>query len=294
MSHPRTLVRTRASLCAAGISLLLVLNALPAGAGGPRSVDDPGNGGNPRVFPPGSSPYGSSYGDWSARWWQWAYGLPVAGHPLFDETGADCGAGQSGPVWFLGGVFNVSGSATRTMCSIPAGKALYFPIINVEWDNVCPAEEPPLSVEELRATAAWFMDLATALSCELDGVPIENPFAYRFTAGPFGVDIPSGSIWEFFGCATPAGHYAPLMADGYFLMLKPLAPGAHVLHFSGTIGDPVNFTLEITYELTVVPDHQNLVEQPLEPGVEGVRELGAAGEIPGRVTTWGRMKSTYR
>ena len=30
-------------------------------------------------------------------------------HPLVDETGAKCGVGQSGQVWFLGGPFNNSG-----------------------------------------------------------------------------------------------------------------------------------------------------------------------------------------
>jgi len=29
-------------------------------------------------------------------------------------------------------VFNVSGSATRDLCTVPAGKALFFPILNVE------------------------------------------------------------------------------------------------------------------------------------------------------------------
>src|SRR5690349_16171961 len=64
------------------------------------------------VVPPQAHPNGHTYGEWSEKWWQWAYSLPAAGHPLFDETGVDCGAGQSGTVWFLGGVFNVSGTAT--------------------------------------------------------------------------------------------------------------------------------------------------------------------------------------
>ena len=42
---------------------------------------------NPGVLPANSKPYGKSYAEWSALWWQWAYGLPATGHPLFDEVG---------------------------------------------------------------------------------------------------------------------------------------------------------------------------------------------------------------
>jgi hypothetical protein len=289
MHWARSVARVRTCLFAFGVSFALVLDSSAATAGGSR-VLNPVGGGNPRVFPPGSNPFGASYAEWSVRWWQWAYGLPVAGHPLFDETGADCGAGQSGPVWFLGGVFNVSGSATRTECVVPVGRGLYFPVLNVEWDNACPPGD--LTIDELRATAADFMNLATDLTAELDGVPIGNLELYRFAAGPFGVDIPSGNIWEFFGCDTPAGHYEPLLADGFFLMLKPLPPGPHTLHFSGTIGDPVNFTLDITYDLTVAGGDAS-VGVPLEPGVQGPGGL-VGTDVPKPVTTWGRMKATYR
>jgi hypothetical protein len=105
-----------------------------------RASAENGNSGNPVVHPRSSNPYGASYETWTARWWQWAYSLPVAGHPLFDESGADCAAGQSGPVWYLGGVFNVSGSAVRDLCVVPQGKSILFPIINAEWDNACPAD----------------------------------------------------------------------------------------------------------------------------------------------------------
>ena len=64
-------------------------------------------------------------------------GLPQENHPLFDETGEDCDVGQSGKVWFLGGVINETGSASRE-CTVPTGKAIFFPILNVEWPIVDP------------------------------------------------------------------------------------------------------------------------------------------------------------
>ncbi|MCK7502716.1 MAG: hypothetical protein MZV70_00525 [Desulfobacterales bacterium] len=74
-----------------------------------------------------------TYGEWSAKWWQWAYSLPVDQNPFFDENGSCTNGanGPVGPVWFLTGVINVSGTAVRN-CTVPAGKALFFPIINAE------------------------------------------------------------------------------------------------------------------------------------------------------------------
>src|SRR5262245_57270273 len=58
---------------------------------------------NADVFPVHSHPFGMTYGQWSAAWWQWATSLSADHHPLFDT--ADLSTGQSGHVWFLGGTF---------------------------------------------------------------------------------------------------------------------------------------------------------------------------------------------
>ena len=36
-------------------------------------------------------------------------------------------------------------------------------------------------------------------------------------------------------------------------MLAPLSVGQHTIHYTGTFGDPFNFTLDITYTLTIAP-----------------------------------------
>src|SRR4051812_1041314 len=33
---------------------------------------------NPNVHPPCSKPYGLTYGEWSAKWWQWMQAIPLA------------------------------------------------------------------------------------------------------------------------------------------------------------------------------------------------------------------------
>jgi hypothetical protein len=247
-----------------------------------------GNLRNPAVLPPASSPYGHSYSEWSALWWQWAYSLPVTNHPLFDETGAFVGTGQSGPVWYLGGVFNVSGTATRNV-TIPAGTALFFPIINVEWDNICPPSDPPLSLAELQAFARQAMDGATNLACELDGVSIQNLSSYRFTS-VFPVTFPTDNIFDAFGCPTPPGTYGPLANDGFYLMLRPLSSGQHTLHFHGFL-PAFGFALDITYNLTVTPGSGTVLESERTPASVTGRDAQAP---TGKRRTWGALKVLYR
>ena len=207
---------------------------------------------NPGVIPPHAKAHGMTYGEWSAKWWQWAYSLPTDQNPFFDEN-CDCsnGAnGQDGSVWFLTGVINASGTAFRK-CTVPAGKTLFFPILNVECSTL---EGNGSTEEELRGCTEFFMNFATDLAVEIDGVPIQNLEDYRassprFTYGP----LPDHNVLQFFGFDAPAGSTSLSVADGFYLMLTPLSVGQHTIHFTGTFGDPINFTLDITYNLTVVP-----------------------------------------
>jgi hypothetical protein len=208
-----------------------------------------GNAGNNNVMPPQSHPFGKTYGEWSAEWWKWAYSLPVDQNPFFDETGCQNGAnGQSGPVWFLTGVINASGTAYRT-CTVPYGKALFFPILNVECATI---EGNGTTEAELRGCTQWYMDGGiSGLACEVDGVPIRNIESYRapsplFFYGP----LPEDNVVQMsFPDAVP-GSVSASVADGFYLMLKPLTVGQHTIRFTGT-WVAFNFTLDITYDLTV-------------------------------------------
>ena len=56
---------------------------------------------NPGVFALDSKPYGSTYGQWAANWWNWITSIPEENNPVGDETGEKCTIGQKGPVWFF-------------------------------------------------------------------------------------------------------------------------------------------------------------------------------------------------
>jgi len=214
----------------------------------PRDAD--GGNPNPGIIPPQAKPYGLTYGEWATKWWQYVYSIPVDDNPLFDETGALAGVNQSGPVFFLVGVINVSGTAERTI-TVPHGKSLFFPIINFENDNFCPPQVPPLTVGQLRAGAAAAVDGAIDLFCEIDGVEVENLEDYRVTGPAFTVNFPDDNVFQFFGCDNPAGTYGPFVNDGFYLMLAPLSAGEHTIHFSGAVPSFGGFTLDITYHIAV-------------------------------------------
>jgi hypothetical protein len=212
----------------------------------------------PPVVKTNSVAYGRTYGEWSAAWWQWAFSIPVASHPLFDN--GDCSVGQSGPVWFLGGRFcqtgqPCNGAATRS-CKVPVGKALYFPLNNVadtapeEPNWGCGNSLPPLvggTIAEMRQCVASFIDQVTGLEADLDGEQIHNIKSnFRVQSPQFDVTWPEDNVLTAIGEGPfSAGTYSPVIDDGYYLLLEPLSPGIHTLHFqAGSQG--------ITYHLTVL------------------------------------------
>jgi hypothetical protein len=240
------------------------------------TVSDP-----PDVVAPRAHPPGKNYGEWSAKWWQWAYSLPGTDHPLVDQTGADVAAGQSGKVWFLGGTYSavsegdaIVGRATR-VCTIPAGKSLFFPILNSEANNftvdaggnmITPTT---LTEADLRATCAFNMDHARNMTCTIDGWPVKGlddvlRTHYRAESPVFQYTVPAGdSLYELwgmhiFGQTPPPGA----VADGVYVMLEPLDPGHHTIYFTGEIFIPgatpaenFLFRLEIWYDITVTAAH---------------------------------------
>jgi hypothetical protein len=186
--------------------------------------------------------------------------MPVTASPQFDT--ADCSTGQSGPSWFLAGTFS-GGTITRT-CTIPAGKALVFPVANAWADNTgCAPACPPTSYTpaQLLAIAKSIQNNATQLTCTIDGVPVSglaNAAPYRVSS-VFSYTLPNdpNNVINYFvlnfcgaaapGCYAAGGTVFPAASDGVFVYVSPLPIGKHTIHFSFA-GSP---SLDITYNLTV-------------------------------------------
>jgi hypothetical protein len=258
-----------ARVVAVAVLALGALVGVPATAGAalPTSV----------VVQPQWLPAGATYGDLSARWWQWALQTPVVRDHLlisqFVTAGTapievNCSYAQSGPVWFLAtsvllGVVPPGGVAVRT-CTVPAGRALFFPIYTYYADNLAyPGTGPAPGTEtpaELHEDAAHGFARGTDLFASIDGQPVSgvggSNSRYRAQSPLFSYTLPEGNLladqWRH---GYPAGA-KPLppgaAADGTYLLVV-LAPGKHVLHWGAKTPDlaPLHFDLDVTYTITV-------------------------------------------
>lgn len=185
---------------------------------------------------PISTWYGASYEEWTQRWWQWLYSIPLGVNPWKDTTGAQCGINQNGSVWFIGGSL---GSTFSVSCTIPKGKAILAPIIDVNNDYPCPVPnfEPATgqSLKDFLTTggngfwgATQYIEGAAVPvhTAELDGKPLHE---LRITSRLF-------SFTGAANLATPTtdpcvtGSPQVGVSDGYFLFIEPLSVGHHTLH----------------------------------------------------------------
>ena len=237
------------------VALLVVplLGASPTLAPTLSSASEPACGApGPAIWPVKSTPYGKSYEQWASAWWQWAFSLPPAVNPLLDETGDQCMVGQQGPVWNLAGVPG-TGEVSR-QCDVPCDRALLFPFFNAFNINVFPP--PYASDQELQQALVGFIDqVVSSVAAELDGVPLPGSAMRRIRPHFFSYTLPEENLLlPFFGLDVPAGVYSPAVGDGYYMMLSPLAPGPHTLHFTanGDFGGGPQVIQDVTYELNVV------------------------------------------
>jgi len=211
---------------------------------------------NPGVISPHAKIQDKTYGDWGAEWWKWALSVPVTQSPITDPTGEYGSQNQKGPVWFLAGTFGINAERWIT---IPAGKFIFFPLVNAENDYPCPSPdfkpEPGQSLEDFLTLGLapvidpWVTNPENILSAEVDRVELTHLRNYRgisqltkFTADQSQILIDP--------CIT--GEKQVMVSDGFWIMLAPLKPGKHSIVFSATaVDDPYPFNLAVTYHVTI-------------------------------------------
>ncbi len=203
---------------------------------------------NPGIYAPDARPFGLSYGEWAAKWWQWLNSIPQGpqgSSPVKDKTGQDCGQKQSGPVWFLAGTYG-GDEVVKRVCSVPLGKAIFAPIISSACDDLTfPAYRNNL-------TACAKIDNEGAIvEASIDGYNVIELEKYRVQSPVSSVTNPNPSD---FGNVEGKSKFA---IDGFWLFLEPLDPGTHTIYIDGqTPANPQNpenpgFRTAVNYTLTI-------------------------------------------
>jgi hypothetical protein len=254
-------------------TICLLAGVLVALGGGPLLADE-GVGNNPGVLPPGSTPFGMSYPQWHVACWNWAMSMPEATnsmlnvddeedltnpapHPLWVGP-YDASAGQSGHVWFLAQAY----ALVEREATIPAGTPLCFPLLSHMvwgWPPV------PAAEEWMRFYLGLVLDTGV-VSCEIDGVPVQNLERYRHQSPAVPVVLGEDNL-----PGLPPGEYGMMVDDGYYLILAPLSVGSHAIHWTAAMEvipywnpwDPTpeppypQGLMDVTYHITVVPSDMN-------------------------------------
>ena len=172
---------------------------------------------------------GASQEEWSKRWWRWALSFDDDDSPLADADGQLCAQGQSGPVWFLAGTYGTA-RAIRS-CRVPAGKTLFFPLINHVTFEPEDQDEPCAS---LKRRAAALTPAPMALVLEVNGRRFTGLAAHRqATRRCFHISEDDDTL--------AAGN-------GFYVALGPLKKGRYTLNFGGILPElsqAVTYTLDV-------------------------------------------------
>jgi len=188
--------------------------------------------------PPAERVADISQAGWSKAWWQWAGSFDRADSPVADRTGKNCHLKQSGPVWFLAGTYGTQ--RTIRTCTIPRNKYVFFPLINYV---VMPEAEVKTNCVACCAryaeAAKSITDQPSNLVLDLDGRRIDDLARYRQS---------TTECFDMGALAEPKYRVFPSAANGYYVMLRPLSPGKHVLNFGGMLPE---MSQAVTYTLLV-------------------------------------------
>lgn len=217
------------------------------------------------VLPPSSLPYGFSYEEWSAKYWQWSLGQATNKVEMVGWSGV-C-EGPASLVRFLNGsdIPSTGGITIKTnKVAISREVSLFFPILSVYEDNTaCPLSDfTSYTGDQLAAAAVGQWSVVTETSCTIDGISVS------------GIEDPTNSVYDvvspafsyttaeknnvlagFFGepCIRGGLTVYPAVADGVYLMVSPFKPGKHVIHYIGIAGPASAPYVEenITWDITV-------------------------------------------
>ncbi len=165
------------------------------------------------IFTIDSNPFGKSYGEWSVQWWQWICEIPKEKNPAFDNEGDLIHINQNDAhvIFLCQTIEGVENNPIRRNY-IPAGKAIFMPIIN--WISIM--GEDGNTDQELLETAKKRMDVVSKLELIFNDVKTNKGLEkYRIRSPFFYINLPNNNI---FGIESGIKR---CISDGYWLFFHP-------------------------------------------------------------------------
>ncbi len=140
------------------------------------------------------------------------------------------------------------GQITRS-CEISDKQEVLIPILTAFCysGGTCLTEQVVNDTKQVEEETVKALDSASSIEATLDGNPLNLEKA-RVTTAPFKVKATSDNPY-----GISEGKYE-IVADGFFVLLKPLSEGTHILNFKGSLSQ-FNYNPEVTYNLTVVKNN---------------------------------------
>ncbi len=210
---------------------------LPAGYVGFDAAEEaagvPGGTQDVKIFAPRENVAGVAQERWVQRYWEWARSFPPGESPSQDTTGFRCGAGQSGPVWFLTG--SSESKPVRRECTVSEGKVLLVPVANTLAQATSNSQG---NCDRLLISLNQFASGVTNLRLKMDSTVLDRPERFLLGTGCFALqDLSSGRN----GLAA---------GTGYWVFIGPLTKGRYQLEFGGTFTTH-EFRQDVQYVLHV-------------------------------------------
>ena len=172
--------------------------------------------------------------EWSETYLQWIATFVRGSSPISDTSGALCAAKQDGDVWFLA---TSDGTAPVVRaCVVPPGRTLFVPVAGTMERS---GNKEPDCGSMARIAADTLTQHVGEMSMTIDGQRVDNLASHR---------IATGECFALGLRQTPRSTARTAVADGYYVMLRPLEPGAHTI----SVGAKFDSTsLSTTYRLDV-------------------------------------------
>lgn len=185
-----------------------------------------------KLFNPEEQPFGLSYQDYVIAWWKWLISIPEERSPDRDETGERTADDQDpeSPVFFLS-----TGSPehkVERICEVPNNKGILIPLMPVEVSDKEVEEierlkiKPPL-IEFMRKKAKKDQDGVTTLYLKIDDKEYQMEILRKYRikqTDVFEVNFPKNNVYG----VKKLGP-AKSVADGYYILCKPLEKGDHII-----------------------------------------------------------------